>query len=248
MQLLDELVPILVFRTRDEHQIICSSVEALKKRKHRAYREYKKTNDLHFLQKSKKLTKKLKLLLKYKQKERIQAKAKSKDPRTFWSMVSELRNGKKERQEIEILNDGKICLDGAKVADLFGQFFINKVIKLSANTILEDTPTQFLKETRVTVSLNEVEEVGKSLSSKKSCGLDGMPMCVVKDRMPLLSALYTKLFNQVLQRGMLDTWRMARVIPLHKKGDKTDLNSYRPVSNLCSISKFYERIVLAKIN
>jgi hypothetical protein len=42
-------------------------------------------------------------------------------------------------------------------------------------------------------------------------------MCIVKDTIPLLGDLYTRLFNEVLKEGMPEIWRMARVIPLHKK-------------------------------
>jgi len=41
-----------------------------------------------------------------------------------------------------------------------------------------------------------------------------------------------------------DIWRTARVVAVHKKGNKKDIANYRPVSNLCSLSKVYERCFL----
>jgi hypothetical protein len=52
-------------------------------------------------------------------------------------MVSELRNGKKERQGIIIDDNGVKTSDGRKVAELFGNFFVNKVNNLSLSTIPE---------------------------------------------------------------------------------------------------------------
>ena len=40
---------------------------------------------------------------------------------------------------------------------------------------------------------------------------------------------------------------MARVVPLYKKSDKTDVGNYRPVSILSIISKIFERVVYDQI-
>ncbi len=37
------------------------------------------------------------------------------------------------------------------------------------------------------------------------------------------------------------------MIPLHKKGDKHDVSNYRPISNLCSVSKVYEKLILKRL-
>ena len=42
-------------------------------------------------------------------------------------------------------------------------------------------------------------------------------------------------------------FKMARVIPLHKKGNKLDPGNYRPVSILCSISKVVKRVIHKQI-
>ena len=45
-----------------------------------------------------------------------------------------------------------------------------------------------------------------------------------------------------------DQWKIAKVIPIYKKGDKRNVNNYRPISNLCSITKIFERLILERIN
>ena len=42
---------------------------------------------------------------------------------------------------------------------------------------------------------------------------------------------------------MPDKWKVAKVIPIHKKGDKLDFNNYRPISLLPCASKVMERVV-----
>ena len=43
-------------------------------------------------------------------------------------------------------------------------------------------------------------------------------------------------------------WLISKVIPIHKKGNNSDIKNYRPISNLCSCSKIFEKLILARIN
>ena len=40
---------------------------------------------------------------------------------------------------------------------------------------------------------------------------------------------------------------MAKTIPIHKKGPRKDIENYRPIANLCSASKFFEKLILKRI-
>ena len=33
----------------------------------------------------------------------------------------------------------------------------------------------------------------------------------------------------------------------HKKGNKNEVSNYRPIANLCSVSKIYEKLILQRI-
>ena len=50
--------------------------------------------------------------------------------------------------------------------------------------------------------------------------------------------------NSSLTSGVFpDIWKFARVAPIFKAGTRDDLNNYRPISVLCTISKVFEKIV-----
>ena len=41
---------------------------------------------------------------------------------------------------------------------------------------------------------------------------------------------------------------MAKVTPIHKKGSKHEISNYRPISNLCSTSKIFEKLIQKRIS
>ena len=59
-----------------------------------------------------------------------------------------------------------------------------------------------------------------------------------------ISQSLCQIFNSSLTSGVFpDIWKVARVAPIFKAGTRDDLNNYRPISVLCTISKVFEKIV-----
>ena len=44
-----------------------------------------------------------------------------------------------------------------------------------------------------------------------------------------------------------DNLKIAKVVPIFKKGDKKEVNNYRPISLLTGISKILERIIYTRL-
>ena len=58
----------------------------------------------------------------------------------------------------------------------------------------------------------------------------------------------TTLFKLVYESKKIpEQWKVSKTIPLHKKGPKKDIENYRPISNLCSTSKIFEKLILKRI-
>ena len=54
--------------------------------------------------------------------------------------------------------------------------------------------------------------------------------------------------NQSLRSGIFpDKLKLARIIPLHKKGDTHLLENYRPISILPALSKIFEKVVFEQL-
>jgi len=59
--------------------------------------------------------------------------------------------------------------------------------------------------------------------------------------------LFLDLFKKIPKYGIPDEWKMAIVTPLHKAGPKDKVEQYRPISNLSSCSKLFERVILGRL-
>ena len=93
-----------------------------------------------------------------------------------------------------------------------------------------------------------VEECLKNLKSKNCEGPDRLPLRILKDGAMALAKPLSVLFHKVYEKKEIpEQWKVSKVIPLHKKGKKEDINNYRPISNLCSITKVFERLILLRL-
>ena len=82
------------------------------------------------------------------------------------------------------------------------------------------------------------------LCRSKATGLDNISAKIVRECADLISVSLCALFNKSLVSGIFpDDWKCARVTPLFKEGEPSDLNNYRPISVISVIAKVFERIV-----
>ena len=88
-----------------------------------------------------------------------------------------------------------------------------------------------------------------NINSKNSSGVDELSTILIKlVKSDLLKPL-TTIINQSLHTGIFpDKFKIAKVIPLFKKGDPTLIENYRPISLLPAISKIFERVIFNQMN
>ena len=84
----------------------------------------------------------------------------------------------------------------------------------------------------------------------KFCELDDLPTDILKQLLPKVIPLTTKIVNTLLEYGEFSKkWKTAIVQPLLKRtGVQLIKSNYRPVSNLAFISKIVEHAMLLKLS
>ena len=79
-------------------------------------------------------------------------------------------------------------------------------------------------------------------------GLDGFQSRVLRKLAGVIAELLSAIYQHSWLSGkVLEDWRLANVIPIHRKGHKEDLGNYRPVSLTSVPGRVMEQIVLGEI-
>ena len=90
---------------------------------------------------------------------------------------------------------------------------------------------------------NEILKIIMSLKNK-STSTNVYPVIALKRVASIVAPVLASLINKSLACGTFpDYLKVARVVPIHKGGDKEAIGNYRPISILPTISKIYEKIV-----
>ncbi|XP_077983288.1 uncharacterized protein LOC144438132 [Glandiceps talaboti] len=185
------------------------------------------------------------------------------DMKETWRVVNDLL-GKKKNSNSSIPTKIKSFCNGTSVihteipdiVDVFNNHFVNigeklaKNIQANGNGCFRDFMGDyvphcfFLKPT----SVGEVEDIISSLNVHKASGWDKIDAKLLKYAMPYVSKPLCNIVNLSFSTGCFpDSLKIAKVIPLFKKGDPEETGNYRPISILPIISKVFEKIMCKRV-
>ena len=91
------------------------------------------------------------------------------------------------------------------------------------------------------VTFSDVISYIKSLKNKK-CSVDSLPAFVLRRISNVIAPIFCHLVNLSITTSTFpDFLKIARVVPLPKGGDSSDVSNYRPISVLHIFSKIIEK-------
>jgi hypothetical protein len=111
-------------------------------------------------------------------------------------------------------------------------FFILNIL-LNANIISITSVTE-----------DDVIKAFKQLKPKLTTGPDKIPAFIVRDCMYVFVRPLTRIFNLILNSGKFPSqWKTSRIYPVYKKGEKSEINNYRPIAIICNFAKIFELLL-----
>ena len=174
-----------------------------------------------------------------------------------WSVIRELLGTKKQKDHIpEFFKENEnIINDYLEIANGFNTFFSQIGPKLAAdipatNFCYKDfLPNRNESDFKFSkISETDILKICDSLKPKLSAGADFISTKLLKQIAPMIITPLHHLINLSLETGYVPReFKIAKVVPVFKSGDKHNYNNYRPISLLSSFSKLMEKVVARQI-
>lgn len=110
-------------------------------------------------------------------------------------------------------------------------------------------PSKTKQTSPITINPNGILKQLRELDKKKGAGPDGLSPALLQFLSIYIYKPLSNLFQYSLDTGNVPhDWREANVVPLYKKGSRTDPLNYRPISLTSIISKILEHVISHDIN
>lgn len=169
-----------------------------------------------------------------------------KDPNKFWAFVGNKNgstaisnrmnyNGKILENSIDILNG---------FADFFSCSYIDSSTFVPSFNEVAASDILHIREFGET----EVLQALKRVKPKMTTGPDDIPAFILKDCASVLSHPLHILFNICLKSGVVpDVWKVSKIRPIYKKGDKDDISNFRAITIVSNFCKLFEVLLYDSI-
>ena len=241
----DEIVHKIAKKNREFKNYINSKDRASKMRHHLVYKAEK--NEINLLVKTCKTAYYKDYFVKHK-----------KNLQKTWQGIKEIINIKSKNSDSPscVTANGRSITDPKEISDEFNNFYtsiadnILKERKYEGGTSFKDFLKNPSEETMALFHCDEVEVVTliKQLNPQKACGPNSFPTDLLQLLANDVSKPLTKIFNLSFETGLFpDQLKIARVVPIYKKGSRLMVSNYRPISLLSNLNKILEQLMHKRI-
>ena len=158
----------------------------------------------------------------------------------FWSYVKATSNCQRIPEFVSYKNCTRSFPQDQ--AELFNDFFYEQFSDASNYNI----PVDFNNDSRFDVNFDHlrIKKLLIKINPNKAHGPDGIHGKLLKNCAVGLAYPLSLIFKISYNTGSIpNDWKMANVVPIHKKGNKHEVSNYRPISLTSLVMKTFERII-----
>ena len=171
------------------------------------------------------------------------------DSKSFYNYVRSKQKRKDRVGPIKKEEDGReVVVDDTEATEVLNKFF-SSVFTLEDLGNIPEPSRAFLDNgggrlTQIMFTRENVVEQLKRLKTDKSPGNDELHPKFLHEVREEIGETLAQIFNKSIQSGEVpQEWRDALIVPLFKKGNRSEPSNYRPVSLTSVACKVMERIV-----
>lgn len=161
-----------------------------------------------------------------------------------------MSEGKKQFSKIIDNKNGQTTTNKRDILQIVRNFYAelykkNTTTKTGAGIpVIQNQGSEDIPE----ITQDEINNCLKDMKNNKSPGDDEISTENIKLGGPALLKILCKLYNACLRNSITpEQWSKSIIILLHKKGDITQIENYRPISLLSQIYKLFMRIISKRL-
>ena len=176
---------------------------------------------------------------------------KSHDIRQTWKLINSMMNKSKvENKNYSFKINNVLTNDKSVIVAAFNDYFaeIGSNLAKAIPTTSAHSAINNILPVKNTMSLlatdpYEVQNIISNIKNSSSCGIDKIPISVIKSVANSISPILSVLVNHsMFTSSFPEALKIAKITPIFKSGDKSIITNYRPISLLNTFSKIYERV------
>lgn len=193
----------------------------------------------------------------------------SKDSKNMWKNIKEIIDDQKINEQVkQLITSDKTLIagkDDKEIADAYNRFFqgvgsdlAENILKETGNInngVAEEVGGEVVHNGQIPNSLffapvteEEILKIIDNLNNNSAPGPDGIKPNFFRMNGGVLSRPLVHLINLTFEKGIFPrSLKEAVICPIFKSGDKCDVNCYRPISLLNTLSKIYEMSIKSRL-
>jgi hypothetical protein len=238
-------VPKLIVKSNNGQKWLNREIIKMVRKKKRLWKEYRQSGSIDSRQKYEEIEKTLKKAIK-KAKRKQEKELAKKEDRNGKKFTSYIKSKTKVKTGIGPLKkpDGTTTSDDNEMANILNKFFTGVFTKEDKTNIpTKDCETNKVL-TDIPITAGKIEEKIENLRKDSAPGPDGIHPRLLKELKRQVAVPLAIIFRKSIdETDVPEDWKKARVVPIYKKGPKSDPGNYRPVSLTSVPCKLLESLI-----
>ena len=253
IEIIDDIVPLTPFINDSVvGSTISPAIKSLINKKKQILKRKKSATNFNEHVKLREISKEIKRLVQNNKTNNVRRSILPGNSKSLWTAV-------KKAKDLNItqlprnLTLNSIEIPSRDLPDSFAEFFSTKVQNIANECVINQNVyngTQKINSLPENFMTQEyVYSAIKSLKIKNCEGFDRIPVRILCDSINEITPVLSHLFSLIYKHKEIQKqWRISKIIPLLKKGNPTKIENYRPIANLCSTSKIFEKLILMRLS
>ncbi|PNF23216.1 hypothetical protein B7P43_G02735 [Cryptotermes secundus] len=174
--------------------------------------------------------------------------SKNKNIRDLYRGINDFKRGYQPSSNLVKDENGDLLADSHNILNRWRNYF-SQLLNVHRVSAVRQTEIHTAEPLIPDPSPFEVESAIAKLKRYKSPGSDQIPAELIQAGGEILRSKIHNLITSIWHKEKLpDQWKESIIVPVHKKGDKTDCSNYRGISLLSTSYKILSNILLSRLS